>query len=217
MNQFVWDMLYPPAEKLEGLILWNGNISGPKAAPGKYTAKFKLDKDSVILPFTIKGDPNYYMTEADYDAQVGMLLQIRDKFSEVQKAIKHIRSVRTQISDFTSRMDTAQHKDLKQLADSLSKKLTVIEEALYQTKSKSGQDVLNFPIRLNDKIAGLYDVAASGYNPPSKQLKEAFAELAAQADIQLNALQKILAEDLKTFNKNIHEQQVPVIGLKTND
>jgi len=217
MNQFVWDMLYPPAEKLEGLILWNGNISGPKAAPGKYTAKFKLDKDSVIVPFTIKGDPNYFMTEADYDAQVGMLLQIRDKFSEIQKGIKHIRAIRTQIIDFTSRMDTTKHKELKQLADSLSKKLTTIEEALYQTKSKSGQDVLNFPIRLNDKIAGLYDVAASGYNPPSKQVKEAFAELAAQADSQLNALQKIIAEDLKTFNKNIHEQQVPVIGLKTND
>ena len=217
MNQFVWDRLYPPAEKLEGLILWNGNISGPKAAPGKYTAKFKLDKDSVIVPFTIKGDPNYYMTEADYDAQVGMLLQIRDKFSEIQKGIKHIRAIRTQITDFTSRMDTTKHKELKQLADSLSKKLTTIEEALYQTKSKSGQDVLNFPIRLNDKIAGLYDVAASGYNPPSKQVKEAFAVLAAQADSQLNALQKIIAEDLKTFNKNIHEQQVPVIGLKTND
>ena len=217
MNQFVWDMLYPPAEKLDGLILWNGNISGPKAAPGKYTAKFKLDKDSVIVPFTIIGDPNYQMTEADYDAQVGMLLHIRDKFSEVQKAIKHIRSVRTQITDFTARMDTIQHKELKQLADSLSKKLTVIEEALYQTKSKSGQDVLNFPIRLNDKISGLYDVAASGYNPPSKQVKEAFAELAGQADIQLNALQKLVAEDLTTLNKKINDQQVPVIGLKTDD
>lgn len=217
MNQFVWDMLYPPAEKLEGLILWNGNVSGPKAAPGKYTAKFKLDKDSVIVPFTIKADPNYKMTEADYDAQVGILLQIRDKFSEVQKAIKHIRSVRTQITDFTSRMDTAQHKELKQLADSLNKKLTTIEEALYQTKSKSGQDVLNFPIRLNDKIAGLYDVAASGYNPPSRQVKETFAELAGQADMQLKALQKLITEDLTTFNKKINDQQVPVIGLKKDD
>ena len=67
MNQFVWDMMYPPAEKIDGLILWNGNVEGPKVAPGKYTAKIKFDKDSVNFSFVIKGDPNYKMTEKDYD------------------------------------------------------------------------------------------------------------------------------------------------------
>jgi len=214
MNQFVWDMLYPPAEKLDGLILWNGNVQGPKVAPGKYKARFRYGNDSTDVSFVIKGDPNYAMTEADYDAQVGMLLQIRDKFSEVQKAIKNIRAIRSQINDFTSRMDTTNAKDIKQMADTINKQITAIEEALYQTKSKSGQDVLNFPIRLNDKIAGLYDVAASGYNPPSKPIKESFADLSSQADVQLNKLKKIMTEDLMALNKRINDKQLPVIGLK---
>ncbi len=213
MNQFVWDMMYPPAEKLDGLILWNGNIDGPKVAPGKYSARIRFDKDSVDVSFTIKGDPNYAMTEIDYDDQVGMLLQIRDKFSEVQKAIKNIRAIRTQINDFTARIDLKNNKEIKQAADTINKQITTIEEALYQTKSKSGQDVLNFPIRLNDKISGLYDVAASGYNPPSKQVIEAFADLSGQADEQLNKLKKIISDDLNSFNKLIHEKQLPVIGL----
>ena len=213
MNQFVWDMMYPPAEKLDGLILWNGNVEGPKVAPGKYHARIRFDKDSVDVSFVIKGDPNYAMTEKDYDDQVGMLLQIRDKFSEVQKAIKNIRSIRTQITDFTARVDLKNNKEIKQAADSINKQITTIEEALYQTKSKSGQDVLNFPIRLNDKIAGLYDVAASGYNPPSKQVIEAFADLSAQADEQLNKLKKVMNDDLTSFNKLIHDKQLPVIGL----
>ncbi|OIR14167.1 Ycf48-like protein [mine drainage metagenome] len=214
MNQFVWDMLYPPAEKLDGLILWNGNVEGPKVAPGKYHARIRFDKDSVDVSFTIKGDPNYAMTEKDYDDQVGMLLQIRDKFSEVQKAIKNIRAIRTQINDFTARIDLKNNKEIKQAADTINKQLTTIEEALYQTKSKSGQDVLNFPIRLNDKISGLYDVAASGYNPPSKQVKEAFADFSAQADVQLNKLKKIMSDDVSSFNKLIHDKELPVIGLK---
>lgn len=213
MNQFVWDMMYPPAEKIEGLILWNGNVEGPKVAPGKYTAKIKLDKDSVNFSFVIKGDPNYSMTEKDYDDQVNMLLKIRDKFSEVQKGIKQIRAVSTQLTDFTSRVNLKSNKEVKQAADSISKQITVIEEALYQTKSKSGQDVLNFPIRLNDKIAGLYDVAASGYNPPSKQVIETYADLAAQAEVQLTKLRKIMTEDVNAFNKLIHEKQLPIIGL----
>jgi hypothetical protein len=209
MNQFVWDMNYPPAEKADGMILWNGSIGSVKAAPGKYHAKFHYGKDFVIL-----ADPNYKMTEADYDAQVGFLLQIRDKFSEVQNGIKNIRSVRTQITDFTAKLDTIGTKDLKAQGDSINKQLTAIEEALYQTKSKSFQDVLNFPIRINDKLAGLYGVAASGQNPPSKQARETLADLGGQADVQLAKLKKILDTDLKSFNKLINEKQVPVIGIK---
>ena len=92
--------------------------------------------------------------------------------------------------------------------------MTSVEEALYQTKSKSGQDVLNFPIRINDKLAGLYGVAASGQNPPSKQAIETFAELGGQADTQLAKLKNILDKDLKAFNKMINDKQLPVISMK---
>jgi photosystem II stability/assembly factor-like uncharacterized protein len=214
MNQFVWDMNYPPAEKAEGMILWNGSIGSVKAAPGKYNARFRFGKDSMDVPFVIKADPNYKMTEADYDAQVGFLLEIRNKFSEVQIGIKNIRSVRTQITDFIAKLDTAANKELKVQGDSINKQLTAIEEALYQTKSKSFQDVLNFPIRINDKLAGLYGVAASGQNPPSKQARETLAELGSQADVQLAKLKKITDIDLKAYNKLINEKQVPVIGIK---
>ncbi len=213
INQFVWDMNYPPAEKTEGFILWNGGIGSAKAAPGKYTARIRYDKDSVDVPFVIKADPNYKMTEADYDAQIGFLLQVRDKFNEIQKAIKNIRLVRTQITDFTGKLDST-NKDIKKMGDSINRKMTLVEEALYQTKSKSGQDVLNFPIRLNDKIAGLYGVAASGQNPPSKQVQEAFAELGGQADVQLARLKTIFDTDLKDFNKKINDKQLPLISIK---
>jgi photosystem II stability/assembly factor-like uncharacterized protein len=214
MNQFAWDMNYPPAEKADGMILWNGAIGSAKAAPGKYSARIKYNNDSVDVPFVIKADPVYKMTEADYDAQVGFLLQVRDKFSEIQIGIKNIRTVRTQINDLNGRIDAKANKDIKQMGDSINKQLTKIEEALYQTKSKSGQDVLNFPIRLNDKIAGLYNVASSGYAPPSKQVRETFADLSGQADVQLAKLKTILDNDLKQYNKMINEKQVPVIGIK---
>jgi len=214
INQFIWDMNYPAGEKTEGMILWNGGIGAAKAAPGKYQAKFTLGNDSVWVPFVIKANPNYAISEADYDAQLAFLLQVRDKFNQVQISIKDIRSVRAQINDFTGRMDTANTKEIKKMADSIQKQLTSIEEALYQTKSKSGQDVLNFPIRINDKLAGLYGVAASGQNAPSKQAKEAFTELAAQADVQMDKLKKVMSSDIATLNKLINDKQLPVIGIK---
>ena len=214
MNQFIWDMNYPPGEKTDGMILWNGGIGSAKAAPGKYQAKFTMGKDSVWVPFVIKPNPNYAITEADYDAQLAFLLQVRDKFNQVQNSIKDIRTVRGQITDFTSRIEGENTKEIKKMADSIQKQLTSIEEALYQTKSKSGQDVLNFPIRINDKLAGLYGVAASGQNAPSKQAREAFADLAGQADVQIDKLKKVISTDVATLNKMINEKQLPVIGIK---
>ena len=214
MNQFAWDMNYPPAESSEGFILWNGGIGSTKAAPGKYSARFRYGKDSVDVPFVIKADPNYKITEADYDAQVSFLLEISDKFSEVQKAIKNIRSLRTQINDFTGKLDSTTTKDIKKMADSLNKQMTTIEEALYQTKSKSGQDVLNFPIRLNDKLGGLYGVVSSGQIAPSKQARESFVEMGRQVDGQLKKLKNIMDTDVKNFNKMINDKQLPVIGVK---
>lgn len=214
MNQFVWDQNYPPAERADGMILWNGGIGSAKAAPGKYTGKIKYGNDSADFSFVIKPNPAYAATEADYDAQVSFLLSVRDKFNEVQKAIRNIRTVRSQIMELNAKIDVKSHKEIKQLADSINKQITAVEEALYQTKAKSGQDVLNFPIRLNDKIAGLYGVASSGQNAPSRQVREVFADLSAQANLQLSKLKQVLDTDVKQLNKLINDKQIPVIGIK---
>ena len=214
MNQFVWNMLYPPADKIEGQIIWHGNVPGPKAAPGNYFYKIKADKDSAEGSFVIKANPVYKLSQQDYEDQFNFLITIRDKFNDIQKANKNIAEVRKQINDFTARAGKDLPKEIKQQADTINKQMTTIEEALHQTKAKSGQDVLNFPIRLDDKISGLYDFAVSGNAAPAKQVKEAFAELAAQTDVQLNALKKLLDDDVVKLNTLIREKALPVIGLK---
>jgi hypothetical protein len=213
MNQFIWNMQYTAAERIEGMILWNGTVGAPKAAPGKYTARFRYVNDSADVPFVIKADPNYKMTEIEYDEQVNFLMKVSDKFSEIQKAIKDIRLIRSQLNDFTTRADSS-GKDLKPLADSINKKLTTVEEALYQTKAKSGQDVLNYPIRLNDKISGLFDYASSGNNPPSQQAIESFNYLSGEADKHLNTLKQVMQNEVKRFNQFIYQRSIPVIGVK---
>ena len=214
MNQFVWNMLYPPADKIDGQIIWHGNVPGPKAAPGNYFYKIKSDKDSAEGSFVIKANPVYKLSQQDYEDQFNFLITIKDKFNEIQKANKNIAEVRKQINDFTARAGKDLPKEIKQLADTINKQMTVIEEALHQTKAKSGQDVLNFPIRLDDKISGLYDFASSGNAAPAKQVKDAYTELAAQTDVQLNALKKLLDDDVVKLNALIREKALPVIGLK---
>ncbi|HNU86792.1 MAG TPA: hypothetical protein PKJ94_00775, partial [Ferruginibacter sp.] len=214
MNRFVWNMFYPAAERVDGLILWHGSVPGPKAAPGQYFYKIKADKDSAEGSFIIKANPVYNLSQQDYEEQFNFLITVRDKFNEIQKAGKNIRDVRKQINDFIDKQGKNCPKEIKQQADTINKQMTAVEEALHQTKAKSGQDVLNYPIRLDDKISGLYDFASSGNAAPAKQVKDAYAELSAQADAQLNKLKKIMDEDLVKLNDMIREKALPVIGIK---
>lgn len=213
MNQFNWSLQYPPAETVDGMILWNGNPGGITAPPGEYYYRVKAGNDSAENNFTVVADPNYKCSQQDYEAQFDFLQKVMGKFNEVQKGIKNIRDLRSQITGFVTKQGKDCPKDVKDLADSITKRLTGIEETLYQTKSKSGQDVLNYPIRLNDKLSGVFDAANSGIMAPSKQSKDVFAVLTAQCDDQLNKLKKIMEEDVVKFNQLIRDKALPVIGV----
>jgi hypothetical protein len=214
MNQFVWNMYYPDVEKVENMVMWTGISRGPKAAPGIYSVSIKYGNDSVEKPFTILANPTYKCTQEDYDAQFDFLFKVSGRFNDIQKAIKKIRILRQQMDDFTARQGKDCPPEIKDLCDSINKSITSIEEKLYQTKLKSSQDILNFPMQLNNKIANLYDYAESGINAPTQQVKDAFGELSVEADTYLKRLDKIIAEDVVNLNKLIIAKSLPVIVIK---
>jgi predicted component of type VI protein secretion system len=156
-------------------------------------------------------DPNYKCSQADYEAQVSFLVQVQEKFNETMKAIRKIKNTRQQITEYTARLGKTCPAALKNLGDSLAKRLTAVEELLHQTKAKSGQDVLNYPIRLDDKLSGVFDMANSGNMAPPQQARDVFSALATQVDAALAQLQNVLGEGLQSFNKMIVEQRLPVI------
>ncbi|HVZ98298.1 MAG TPA: hypothetical protein VG847_15550, partial [Chitinophagaceae bacterium] len=214
MNRFVWNMYYAPGEKIPGMVLWNGNVGGPKAIPGKYYVRIEDDKNhSATADAFIKANPEYKETQAEYEEQFNFLITVRDKFSEVQKAIKNIRDLRGQINSFIGRLGKDTAHDVKMMADSINKKMTLIEDSLCQTKAKSGEDLLNYPARLNDHLSEVYHYAESGNYPPTQQVKDAFAFLSAKADKELGQLKTIVDVDIPKFNELIREKQLPLIGV----
>ena len=213
LNRFVWDLQYPAAEKLDDLILWNGVPGTITAPPGTYYAMVTVDNDSVRVPLQLVSDPNYRCSLEDYTAQFVFLQQVQGTFNETIKAIKNIRQARNQLKDFVQRQGKSCPKELSQLSDSLIKAMTTIEEQLHQTKAKSGQDVLNYPIRLDDKLSGVFDMASSGNMAPPKQARDVYAVLAKEVDGATRQLNQLLEEGLKAFNNMVKEKGLPVIVL----
>jgi photosystem II stability/assembly factor-like uncharacterized protein len=215
LNRFIWDMHYADAVRFPGMILWAGNTRGPAIVPGPYQVKLTADGQTLTQTFEVKRDPRVQATAEDFAKQLDLALKIRDKFSETSNAILQIRDVKRQVDDLLKRVkDQPNFKPINDAATRLSQSLTSIEESLYQTKNQSSQDPLNYPIRLNNKLAALGGVVASADAAPTAQSYEVYNDLVGQIDAQLAMLQQIIKTDLPAFNRLVREQEIPAVIVK---
>jgi photosystem II stability/assembly factor-like uncharacterized protein len=215
LNRFVWDPRHADAVRFPGMILWAGDTRGPKMPPGTYQVKLMVDGKSLTQNFEIKADPRLSTTPADYAKQLELGLKIRDKLTETHNAIIQIRDVRKQVEDLLKRVaGQPNFKVVNDAGTALNKKLTTIEEALYQTKNQSSQDPLNYPIRLNNKLAALGGVVGSAEAAPTAQSYAVYEELVTQIDAELQRLAQIMRTDVPAFNQLVRDQNIPAVVVK---
>jgi photosystem II stability/assembly factor-like uncharacterized protein len=215
MNRFEWNMHYSDGVDVPGAVMWGGTTEGPRAIPGKYQVKLKVGTNVFAQWFEIKKDPRINVTQDDFKEQFALLMKIRDKVTEADVTVNSIHDVRSQTGDLIKRI--AQDSVKKVLSDSskkLNEKLTKIESELYQSKAKAGEDLLNYPIKLNNKIAALVDVVASTDARPTQQSYDVFKDLSGKLDEQIAKYQKIIDIDLANFNSLVKQLQVPAVILK---
>jgi hypothetical protein len=163
----------------------------------------------------VKKDPRLETTQADFQKQFDLLVKIRDKFSETTDAIIQIRDARRQVDDIVARVrDDPKGKAIADAGKSLKDKMAAIEEELYQTKNQSNQDPLNYPIRLNNKLAALGGVVASADAAPTDQANAVYEDLAAKINVQLQKLSEVMRTDLPQFNRVVREQDIPAVIIR---
>src|SRR5213079_2183660 len=135
---------------------------------------------------------------ADYAAQFDLLMKINKKLSETHEAINNIKKAESQINDYISNVtDTAAASKLKKLSKPVADSLDAIKGELYNVKATAIQDLLNYPIRLNDKLAGVGAVVGSADTKPTASSYTAFNDISARIDVQLNKMKKSSAKKFR--------------------
>jgi len=216
VNRFVWDLHYEGTPRIPNSPLWGGSTDGPLALPGEYQVRLTVDGKSQTQPFKIVPDPRLQVTQEDLKKQFDLMQQILGKVTQVHDAVRQIRDIRAQMTAVNKRLKEEKNPSAKELADAgsaLDKKMTVVEEALIQTKAKSGQDVLNYPIRLNNLLVALGGIVSSADASPTKQDYEMYDDLSKQADEQLAKWNEIVKTDLAAYNRLAQEKTIPLVGL----
>jgi photosystem II stability/assembly factor-like uncharacterized protein len=201
VNTFLWNMRYPDASSFPGMILWGAGTTGPQVPPGTYQVRMTVDGRAVgTETFKVLADPRIKATLADWQAQSKLALQVRDRFSEANDAVNEIRRLKSEVADRAAKLPAAQRGDYAAISNAFTTALSQVEDSLYQTKNRSGQDPLNFPIRLNNRIGALMGVIGSADGRPTAQSYQVYDVVSKELNVQLSKLRGILNADLPKIN-----------------
>jgi hypothetical protein len=199
-HSFRWDMRYPAWTDFDGRIMWAARPMGPTAVPGNYTVRMTVNGGAPLTrDFEILINPNLEgVTVEDLRARFELAIEIRDRVSEANEAVIKVRDIKGQIDE---RLEQTDAEEVETQAVVVDDNLSVVEAEIYQVRNQSNQDPLNFPIKLNNKLAALLGVVESAEDRPTDQSHEVFQHLSALLDEQMSEMEIVIRRDLGRLNE----------------
>ena len=208
LQRLTWDMRYPGATEFPGLIMWAASTRGPQAPPGTYQVRVTADGQTATQSFAITREPRVLKDVADQDLreQFDLAIKIRDKASQANEAVLLIRGIKAQITDRKAK--AAGKASVVKALDDLEHALGAVEGEIYQVKLQSSQDPLNFPIKLNNKIAALQGIIESADVRPTEQTYSVFRTLSNRLDEQLAKLDTGVKTRMPPVNQILQREKL---------
>ena len=196
-----WDLRGDAFTVFPGMILWGVRRNAPALPPGEYTARLTADGMTATAPVTIERNPWIEdATQADLEAQYAFSSSVRDKVNEANEAVIRIRRIRAQAE---SALEASDDDRLQDAVERLEANASEVEANIYQVRNRSGQDPLNFPIKVNNRLANLMSMAETGDGRPGTYMPEIFQILETELRGYTDRLQEVWADDLAAVNREL--------------
>ena len=218
LNLFTWDLRYQEPVKIPKAVYDEGSPLGPLVLPGKYDVRLTVAGKSTTLPVEVSLDPRVKTSSADLQKQFDLMLKLRDRQEELNKAILSIRDLRTQLLTLEKRLGAADHgktdanKSLIDQSAALRKKISEVEDELINSKATASEDELHYPTKLNSKFGYLTAAVDSADSAPTEGELGVFAELDGQLETQLAKWRDVTAKDLPALNDALRSAGTPVVA-----
>ena len=214
-NKFVWNTRTEGAEKFDGMILWWASLNGAKVVPGDYKVSLMVNNKTQNQPFEILADPRAEVSLDQMQEQYDFVFDVNQTIDKAHKSIKKIRKINDQLSLFIKQYEGEEAvSDLVTKAKELKKSFSEIEKALYQTKNRSNQDPLNFPIRLTNKLGHLNSLVTMDDFPPTAQDIIVKDELSAEINTELDAFNTLITKEIKSFNDSFNSLKLDYLIME---
>jgi photosystem II stability/assembly factor-like uncharacterized protein len=201
MNRIHWDLRTDPAATFPGMIFWGVRTMAPVVPPGTYTVRLTADGHVASTEVMVRRNPWITdVTDADLQAQYEFGKRIRDKLHEANSAVIAIRRVKSQLED---RLEQSSDSRLADAGDRLVTNASEVEANIYQVRNRSNQDPLNFPIKVNNRLANLLSMSERGDGRPGNNMEEIFQIMVERLRGYTDRLAEVWATDLAAVNREL--------------
>ncbi|HNP95806.1 MAG TPA: glycosyl hydrolase, partial [Cyclobacteriaceae bacterium] len=152
VNRFAWNFRVENIKDVPNAYVY-GNYQGHQVAPGKYKAKLTYKGESSETDIEIISDPRVNATSAEWSMQQKFLSDVEATIEDIHTSIISMRKVRTQIESYNEMLKNNEGmKSVVEAGKALIKKMTDWETNVIETRQKNGQDVINWPSKLNTEF-----------------------------------------------------------------
>ena len=172
-----WDLRTDPAATFPGMILWGVRTMAPAVPPGTYTLRLTLGDGHEMIALArtwveVRRNPWIEgVTDEDLVAQYEFGVRVRDEVGRANRAVIEIRRVKGELEE---RLEGVEDEGLLEAAERLRVALEEIEGEIYQVRNRSNQDPLNFPIKVNNRLANLLSMSERGDGRPGEGMVAVF-------------------------------------------
>ncbi len=199
-NRFFWDMRYPgtvmppPSGALDGFMSVDYSPPTPPIAPpGNYRVRLSVDGEVIEQPFEIIRDPTVKASDADLRAQFDLMVDIRDRFSDVSNTVLRIRKARAalvgRLAEFPEDSGAKAKATLEQLRQ--------IEGILMIWMGSEAHPMMWSPPGLTEKLSALSSAVSSGDAKPTDSMYSVFEDLSERFDVQRSRLNQIIEQEVE--------------------
>jgi len=199
MNRFFWDMQYPGTRMPPSSGALDGFLSvdyspptPPVAPPGQYRVRLTVDGEIFEKPFEILKDSRVNASDADLRAQFDLMVDIRDRFSEVADTVIRIREIRDTLNGRRGELP----EDSRAKVDAILEQFREIEGILTIWMGSEAHPMMWSPPGLTEKLSSLSAAVNSGEARPTVSMYAVFADISERFELQENRLNQLIDQEL---------------------
>jgi hypothetical protein len=201
LTHMSWNLQTEPWPSFPGMIFWGARPQGPRIPPGTYTVRLTADGRTATAELEILANPWIPdVSVADMQEQFEFGREIHAKVTEANNAVIAIRRAKVQVED---RLEESDDGALTQAAESFVTNVSEVEANIYQVRNRSGQDPLNFPIKVNNRLANLLGMVERGDGRPNWGMREVFDIMVEELNGYTTRLEEVWQTDLAAVNSEL--------------
>jgi photosystem II stability/assembly factor-like uncharacterized protein len=203
LNTLRWNLRGDGWTGYPRLVFWGVRTNAPTLPPGRYTLRLTVDGQTETSQMEIEPHPWIKdVTLADMLVQFDFATAIRDRVEEANQAVIAIRRMRTQV---LARLEESDDRELRQAIDALNAAAEGVEANIYQVRNRAGQDPLNFPIKVNNRLANLLSMVEQGDGAPNDGMRDVFQIMSMELDGYLGTLEGVWTDEMAAVNARLGE------------